>query len=85
VAGVVLTARATVGTPSAGEGPELNAITAAVLGDVTLRRPGQAGRGGRRVALLTLIQNVFTLLPCPQASTISCWPGGRHHVREEGR
>jgi ribose transport system permease protein len=63
LAGFVLTVKATVGTPSAGSGLELDAITACVLGGISLSGgrgslPGAVGG----VILLTLIQNVFTLL-----------------------
>jgi ribose transport system permease protein len=63
VAGYVLAARANVGTPSAGSGLELNAITAAVIGGTSLL----GGRGkiigtAGGVALLALIENGFTLL-----------------------
>ncbi len=63
LAGFVLTMKATVGTPSAGSGLELDAITACVLGGISLSGgrgslPGAVGG----VILLTLIQNVFTLL-----------------------
>jgi ribose transport system permease protein len=63
LAGYVLAARASVGTPSAGSGLELEAITAAVLGGTSLR----GGRGkiigtAGGVVLLALIENGFTLL-----------------------
>lgn len=63
LAGFVLTVKATVGTPSAGSGLELDSITACVLGGISLSGgrgslPGAVGG----VILLTLIQNVFTLL-----------------------
>lgn len=63
VAGYILAARASVGTPSAGSGLELDAITAAVLGGTSLL----GGRGkiigtAGGVALLALVENAFTLL-----------------------
>lgn len=63
VAGYVLAARASVGTPSAGSGLELDAITAAVLGGTSLLggRGKLIGTAGG-VALLALIRNAFTLL-----------------------
>jgi ribose transport system permease protein len=63
VAGYVLAARASVGTPSAGSGLELEAITAAVIGGTSLLggRGKIVGTAGG-VALLAVIENGFTLL-----------------------
>ncbi|MQA96836.1 MAG: ribose ABC transporter permease [Streptosporangiales bacterium] len=63
LAGFLLAAKATVGTPSAGAELELSAITAVVLGGTSLF--GGRGRvigtaGG--VVLLALVENAFTLL-----------------------
>lgn len=63
LAGFVLAAKATVGTPSAGSGLELSAITAVVLGGASLfggrgRLVGTAGG----VLLLALVENAFTLM-----------------------
>jgi ribose transport system permease protein len=62
-AGVMLAARATIGSPTAGQGLELSAITVVVVGGTSLL--GGRGRligtlGG--VALLALIESSFTLL-----------------------
>jgi len=63
LAGCVLAARAGVGTPSAGSGLELDAITAAVIGGTSLLggRGKIVGTAGG-VALLAVIENGFTLL-----------------------
>ena len=63
LAGFVLASKATVGTPSAGSGLELSAITAVVLGGASLfggrgRLTGTAGG----VLLLALVENAFTLM-----------------------
>src|SRR3954447_814803 len=62
-AGVVLAARATVGSPTAGQGLELSAITVVVIGGTSLL----GGRGTLvgtlgGVVLLALIESSFTLL-----------------------
>jgi len=62
-AGVVLAARATVGSPTAGQGLELSAITVVVIGGTSLL----GGRGTLLgtlggVLLLALIESSFTLL-----------------------
>jgi ribose transport system permease protein len=63
VAGVVLAARASVGSPTAGQGLELSAITVVVIGGTSLL----GGRGTLvgtlgGVTLLALIETSFTLL-----------------------
>ena len=63
LAGVVLASRATIGSPTAGEGLELSAITVVVVGGTSLL----GGRGSivgtlGGVALLALIESAFTLL-----------------------
>lgn len=65
-AGVMLAARATVGSPTAGQGLELSAITVVVVGGASLL--GGRGRllgtlGG--VALLALVENSFIILQAP--------------------
>jgi ribose transport system permease protein len=62
-AGIVLASRATVGSPTAGQGLELSAITVVVIGGSSLL----GGRGTivgtlGGVALLALIETSFTLL-----------------------
>lgn len=62
-AGIMLAARATSGSPTAGDGLELSAITVVVIGGTSLL----GGRGRLRgtlggVALLALIEVSFTLL-----------------------
>jgi ribose transport system permease protein len=62
-AGVVLAARASVGSPTAGQGLELSAITVVVIGGTSLL----GGRGTLvgtlgGVTLLALIETSFTLL-----------------------
>ena len=62
-AGIVLAARATVGSPTAGQGLELSAITVVVIGGTSLL----GGRGTLTgtlggVLLLALIESSFTLL-----------------------
>lgn len=69
-AGVVLAARATVGSPTAGQGLELSAITVVVVGGTSLL----GGRGTLLgtlggVALLALIESSFTLLQLPATLT----------------
>ncbi|WP_329248273.1 ABC transporter permease [Actinoallomurus sp. NBC_01490] len=63
LAGFMLASKATVGTPSAGTGLELSAITAVVLGGTSMF----GGRGkivgvAGGVLLLALVENTFTLL-----------------------
>jgi ribose transport system permease protein len=70
VAGVLLAARSTIGSPTAGNGLELSAITVVVLGGTSLL--GGKGTilgtmGG--VALLALITNSITLLQFPSTIT----------------
>lgn len=65
-AGIMLAARATVGSPTAGQGLELSAITVVVVGGTSLM--GGRGRlvgtiGG--VALLALVQSSFVILQVP--------------------
>lgn len=65
-AGIMLAARATVGSPTAGQGLELSAITVVVVGGTSLI--GGRGRlvgtiGG--VALLALVQSSFVILQIP--------------------
>ncbi len=62
-AGIVLASRATVGSPTAGQGLELSAITVVVIGGTSLL----GGRGTLTgtlggVVLLALIESSFTLL-----------------------
>ena len=69
-AGIMLSARATLGSPTAGQGLELSAITVVVIGGTSLL--GGRGRligtlGG--VALLALIESSFTLLQLPASLT----------------
>jgi ribose transport system permease protein len=69
-AGVVLAARATVGSPTAGQGLELSAITVVVIGGTSLL----GGRGTLLgtlggVILLALIESSFTLLQLPSTLT----------------
>lgn len=63
LAGFVLAGKATVGTPSAGTGLELSAITAVVLGGTSLfgGRGKIVGTAGG-VLLLALVENAFTLM-----------------------
>lgn len=65
-AGIMLAARATVGSPTAGQGLELSAITVVVVGGTSLM--GGRGRligtlGG--VALLALVGSSFVILQIP--------------------
>jgi ribose transport system permease protein len=65
-AGVMLAARATVGSPTAGQGLELSAITVVVIGGTSLL--GGRGRllgtlGG--VTLLSLMESSFAILQLP--------------------
>ena len=69
-AGIVLAARATVGSPTAGQGLELSAITVVVIGGTSLL----GGRGSLvgtlgGVVLLALIESSFTLLQLPATLT----------------
>jgi ribose transport system permease protein len=69
-AGVVIAARATVGSPTAGQGLELSAITVVVVGGASLlggRGSAVGTMGG--VALLALIESSFTLLQLPATLT----------------
>ncbi|MBO0878734.1 MAG: ABC transporter permease, partial [Pseudonocardia sp.] len=70
VAGVLLAARATIGSPTAGQGLELSAITVVVLGGTSLL----GGRGSLvgtlgGVALLALVASSMTLLQLPATLT----------------
>ncbi|MGB4137105.1 MAG: ABC transporter permease [Microbacterium sp.] len=70
IAGILLAARSSVGSPTAGNGLELSAITAVVIGGTSLL--GGKGTllgtmGG--VALLSLITNSITLLQLPSTVT----------------
>jgi ribose transport system permease protein len=70
VAGVLLAARATVGSPTAGQGLELSAITVVVLGGTSLL----GGRGSLvgtlgGVLLLSLVSSSVTLLQLPATLT----------------
>jgi ribose transport system permease protein len=70
LAGVVLAARATIGSPTAGQGLELSAITVVVVGGTSLL----GGRGSLvgtlgGVTLLALLESSFTLLQLPATLT----------------
>ncbi|GGL33518.1 ABC transporter permease [Phycicoccus endophyticus] len=70
LAGVLLAARSAIGSPTAGSGLELSAITAVVIGGTSLL----GGRGSLLgtvggVALLALITNAITLLQLPSTWT----------------
>jgi ribose transport system permease protein len=70
LAGVLLAARATVGSPTAGQGLELSAITVVVLGGTSLL----GGRGALvgtlgGVLLLSLVSSSVTLLQLPATLT----------------
>ncbi len=70
LAGVVLAARATIGSPTAGQGLELSAITVVVIGGTSLL----GGRGSLvgtlgGVLLLALVESSFTLLQLPATLT----------------
>jgi ribose transport system permease protein len=70
VAGILLAARATVGSPTAGQGLELSAITVVVLGGTSLL----GGRGSLLgtlggVVLLSLVSSSVTLLQLPATLT----------------
>jgi ribose transport system permease protein len=70
IAGVVLAARATIGSPTAGQGLELSAITVVVVGGTSLL----GGRGSLvgtlgGVTLLALVESSFTLLQLPATLT----------------
>lgn len=69
-AGIMLAAEATVGSPTAGQGLELSAITVVVVGGVSLL----GGRGSLvgtlgGIALLALLESSFTLLQLPSTLT----------------
>ena len=70
VAGILLAARATVGSPTAGQGLELSAITVVVLGGTSLLggRGSLVGTVGG-VVLLSLIGSSVTLLQLPATLT----------------
>lgn len=65
-AGVMLAARATIGSPTAGQGLELSAITVVVVGGASLLG-GRASLTGTLggVLLLALMESSFTLLQLP--------------------
>lgn len=70
LAGIILAARSSIGSPTAGDGLELSAITVVVLGGASL----MGGRGALLgtmggVALLSLITNSITLLQFPSTIT----------------
>jgi ribose transport system permease protein len=70
LAGVMLAARATIGSPTAGQGLELSAITVVVVGGTSLL----GGRGSivgtlGGVVLLALVESSFTLLQLPATLT----------------
>jgi ribose transport system permease protein len=70
LAGVLLAARATIGSPTAGQGLELSAITVVVLGGTSLL----VGRGALigtlgGVLLLSLVSSSVTLLQLPATLT----------------
>ncbi|MGC0272233.1 ABC transporter permease [Pseudactinotalea sp. Z1739] len=70
LAGIILAARSGLGSPTAGEGLELSAITVVVLGGASLL----GGRGALLgtmggVALLSLITNSITILQFPSTIT----------------
>lgn len=70
LAGVLLAARATVGSPTAGQGLELSAITVVVLGGTSLLggRGTLVGTVGG-VFLLSLVSSSVTLLQLPATGT----------------
>jgi ribose transport system permease protein len=70
LAGVLLAARATVGSPTAGQGLELSAITVVVLGGTSLLggRGSLVGTMGG-VVLLSLVSSSVTLLQLPATLT----------------
>jgi ribose transport system permease protein len=70
LAGVLLAARATVGSPTAGQGLELSAITVVVLGGTSLLggRGSLVGTVGG-VVLLSLVSSSVTLLQLPATLT----------------
>jgi ribose transport system permease protein len=70
LAGVLLAARATVGSPTAGQGLELSAITVVVLGGTSLLggRGSLVGTVGG-VVLLSLVASSVTLLQLPSTLT----------------
>ncbi|WP_261987075.1 ABC transporter permease [Actinomadura sp. HBU206391] len=69
-AGVILAARASVGSPTAGQGLELSAITVVVVGGASLLG-GRASLTGTLggVLLLALVESSFTLLQLPATAS----------------
>jgi ribose transport system permease protein len=66
IAGVLMTARAGIATPSMGSGFELNAIAAVVIGGASLS--GGKGKVGNTVVgvfIIALIGNIMTLMNVP--------------------
>ena len=66
IAGVLMTARAGIATPSMGSGFELNAIAAVVIGGASLA--GGKGKVGNTVVgvfIIALIANIMTLMNVP--------------------
>lgn len=70
LAGILLAARATIGSPTAGQGLELSAITVVVLGGTSLLggRGSLVGTMGG-VLLLSLVSSSVTLLQLPATLT----------------
>lgn len=70
VAGILLASRATIGSPTAGQGLELSAITVVVLGGTSLLggRGSLVGTVGG-VVLLALVGSSTTLLQLPSTTT----------------
>ena len=70
LAGILLSARATIGSPTAGQGLELSAITVVVLGGTSLLggRGSLVGTMGG-VLLLSLVSSSVTLLQLPATLT----------------
>jgi ribose transport system permease protein len=70
LAGIVLAARVTIGSPTAGQGLELSAITVVVVGGTSLLdgRGSLVGTLGG-VTLLALVESSFTLLQLPATLT----------------
>ena len=66
VAGVLITARAGIATPSVGSGFELNAIAAVVIGGASLTGgKGTIGKTVVGVFIIALISNIMTLTGVP--------------------
>jgi len=66
VAGVLMTARAGIATPSVGGGFELNAIAAVVIGGASLAGgKGKVGNTVVGVIIIALISNIMTLTGVP--------------------